>query len=75
MLFNSYVFIFLFFPLCLVGYYGLIRRNRKRAAQFFLLMMSFWFYGYFQVNYLLIMLFSIAVNYCFQLVWAAVPAV
>ena len=66
MLFNSYVFIFLFFPLCLVGYYGLIRRNRKRAAQFFLLMMSFWFYGYFQVNYLLIMLFSIAVNYCFH---------
>lgn len=66
MLFNSYIFIFLFFPLCLLGYYGLIHWNKKRAAQLFLLAMSFWFYGYFQVKYLLIMLFSIAVNYCFH---------
>lgn len=66
MIFNSYVFIFLFFPLCLFGYYALIYRKKKRAAQCFLLLMSFWFYGYFQVNYLLIMLFSIAVNYCFH---------
>lgn len=66
MLFNSYIFIFLFFPICLLGYYGLLRLRKKEAAQFFLLAMSFWFYGYFQVNYLLIMLFSIAVNYCFH---------
>lgn len=66
MLFNSYIFIFLFFPLCLLGYYVLVYRKQKRAAQCFLLLMSFWFYGYFQVNYLLIMLFSIAINYCFH---------
>ena len=66
MLFNSYIFIFLFFPICLLGYYGLLHLQKKEAAQFFLLAMSFWFYGYFQVNYLLIMLFSIAVNYCFH---------
>lgn len=66
MLFNSYIFIFLFFPICLLGYYGLLRLRKKEAAQLFLLAMSFWFYGYFQVNYLLIMLFSIVVNYCFH---------
>jgi len=66
MLFNSYIFIFLFFPICLLGYYGLLRLRKKEAAQLFLLAMSFWFYGYFQVNYLLIMLSSIAVNYCFH---------
>ena len=66
MLFNSYLFIFLFFPLCLFGYYSLLYRKKKRAAQFFLLAMSFWFYGYFQINYLLIMVGSIVVNYCFH---------
>ncbi len=66
MLFNSYLFIFLFFPLCLFGYYSLLHRKKKRAAQFFLLAMSFWFYGYFQINYLLIMVGSIVVNYCFH---------
>ena len=35
-------------------------------AQLFLVAMSFWFYGYFQVNYLLIMITSILVNYAFH---------
>lgn len=74
MLFNSYIFIFLFFPLCLLGYYGLIHRKKKRAAQFFLLAMSFWFYGHFQLNYLLIMLFSIVVNYCFHRLLSKKPS-
>ena len=74
MLFNSYIFIFLFFPICLLGYYGLLHLQKKEAAQFFLLAMSFWFYGYFQVNYLLIMLFSIAVNYCFHRLLSKAPS-
>ena len=39
MLFNSYIFIFLFFPICLLGYYGLLHLQKKEAAQFFLLAM------------------------------------
>lgn len=66
MLFNSYIFIFLFFPVCLIGYYSLIRWKKREAAQLFLIAMSFWFYGYFQINYLLIMIFSIACNYIFH---------
>ena len=66
MLFNSYIFIFLFFPICLLGYYGLIHSQRTEAAKIFLIAMSFWFYGYFNVSYLLIMVCSIGVNYMFH---------
>lgn len=66
MLFNSYIFIFLFFPVCLIGYYSLLHWGKKELAQLFLIAMSFWFYGYFQINYLLIMIFSIACNYFFH---------
>ncbi len=66
MLFNSYIFIFLFFPVCLFGYYGLLRLQREQTAKVFLVAMSFWFYGYFNLSYLLIMICSIAGNYLFH---------
>ncbi len=66
MLFNSYIFIFLFFPICLIGYYVFVHFKKKELAQLFLVLMSFWFYGYFQINYLLIMILSIAGNYIFH---------
>ncbi|MDE6662509.1 MAG: MBOAT family protein [Lachnospiraceae bacterium] len=66
MLFNSYIFIFLFFPICLIGYYGFVHFKKKELAQLFLVLMSFWFYGYFQINYLLIMILSIVGNYIFH---------
>ncbi len=66
MLFNSYLFVFVFFPICLLGYYGLLRVHRPRAARVFLTAMSLWFYGYFNLSYLLIMVCSIAVNFLFH---------
>ncbi|MCM1086713.1 MAG: hypothetical protein NC419_01065 [Muribaculaceae bacterium] len=66
MLFNSYIFVFLFFPICLIGYYALVHWKQKQGAQLFLIAMSFWFYGYFRVEYLLIMVVSIAGNYLFH---------
>ena len=74
MLFNSYIFIFLFFPICLIGYYSLIHFKKKELAQLFLVLMSFWFYGYFQINYLLIMIFSIAGNYIFHRIMSQNPS-
>lgn len=66
MLFNSYIFLFLFLPLCLAGYYGL--KNRQTTlAKVWLIGFSLWFYGYFSLNYLLIMVFSILGNYGFHL--------
>lgn len=73
MLFNSYIFVFIFFPLCLFGYYGLLRMKRPEAAKVFLTVMSFWFYGYFNLSYLLIMAGSIAFNYIFHLLLSKNP--
>ena len=67
MLFNSYIFVFLFFPLCLSGYYGLLHVKKAQAAKIFLTIMSLWFYGYFNLSYLLIMVGSIVFNYIFHL--------
>lgn len=63
MLFNSYIFIFLFLPLALLGWYGLNKRKAYDLAKFFIAGMSLWFYGYFNLYYLAIILVSILVNY------------
>lgn len=63
MLFNSYVFVLLFFPLCLIGYFTLNRFKKYSMAQMFLFGMSLWFYGYFNPGYLLIIVSSILLNY------------
>lgn len=63
MLFNSYIFIFLFLPVALIGYFGLNRIEKYDLAKYFLVGMSLWFYAYFNLSYLWIILVSIAVNY------------
>ena len=63
MLFNSYVFILAFLPLCLIGYFGLNHFHKYSLGQFFLLAMSLWFYAYFNIRYLPVILVSILMNY------------
>ena len=63
MLFNSYLFIFLFLPLSLLGYFGLNHMGKPKAALVFLTGMSLWFCGFGSLSYLVILLFSILVNY------------
>lgn len=63
MLFNSYIFIFLFFPLVLIGYYGLGRAGLYKPVLAFLTGMSLWFYGYNDIHYLAILVISILINY------------
>jgi len=67
MLFNSYIFIFLFFPLVVFGYYGLHHIGWDKAALGFLVVMSLIFYGYNSTVYLVILVVSIILNYL--LVW------
>ena len=67
MLFNSYIFIFIFLPLCLAGYFLLNRFGLKKTALAFLFGMSLWFYGYFNMSYLAIIVSSIVVNYLFYI--------
>jgi alginate O-acetyltransferase complex protein AlgI len=63
MLFNSYVFIFIFLPLALGGWYLLNHFGLRKTACVFISGMSFWFYAYFNIKYLFLLLFSIAMNY------------
>ncbi|MBQ4416181.1 MAG: MBOAT family protein [Butyrivibrio sp.] len=65
MLFNSYIFILLFLPVTVTGYY-LLNRAGIRAGEWWLLAMSLWFYGYFNPWYLLLIGSSIVVNYFFS---------
>lgn len=65
MLFNSYIFVLLFLPICLLGYFCLNRLEKYNTALLFLLGMSLWFYGYFNPKYLFVILISIIVNYGF----------
>ena len=67
MVFSSYVFIFAFLPVVLLGYYLLPRffsgGRPRRAQNLFLIAASLFFYGYFNVSYLLLISTSILVNY------------
>ncbi len=63
MQFNSYIFILCFLPIALILYYTLHHFGKDKLAKAFLLGMSLWFYGYFNVSYLAIICVSICVNF------------
>ena len=63
MLFNSYIFIFLFLPLCVSGWYVLNLFKNNAWAKCFLLAMSLWFYAYFNIKYLFLIIISIIANF------------
>lgn len=63
MLFNSYIFICLFLPLTLLGYFGLRKYEKHELAKIFLVLMSLWFYAYNNPSYLILILSSIVVNF------------
>ncbi len=65
MLFNSYIFILLFLPLVLSGYYIFNHFECYRVSSLFLLIMSLIFYAYFNISYLPIIISSIIINYIF----------
>ena len=64
MLFNSYVFIFLFLPMCWLLYFGCNKRHWYKMGLVALTIMSFLFYAYNNVSYLILLVFSIVFNWC-----------
>ncbi len=72
MLFNSYIFIFLFLPLVLLGYYGLNHIKQYKLALGYVVAMSMWFYGYNSLQYLVILIISILLNFSIVEVMAKV---
>ncbi len=63
MLFNSYIFIFLFCPITFIGFYLFGARGHHRLAIFWLVGASLFFYGWWNPLYLIIIVASILVNY------------
>lgn len=66
MLFNSYVFVLAFFPVVLIGYFGLNHCKKYFAAKVFLVLCSLFFYGYYNWWYLFIICLSVLFNYEFS---------
>lgn len=67
MLFNSYVFLFYFLPVSIVGYYGLSKYVNITAAQIWLAGSSFVFYGWWNPFFVLLLVTSITANYLISL--------
>ena len=63
MLFNSYIFLFAFLPVALVGYYAAARLLGPRACKLWLCASSFAFYGWWNPALVILLAGSIAFNY------------
>jgi alginate O-acetyltransferase complex protein AlgI len=63
LLFNSYEFIFLFFPLSVFGYFICARLFSIEIALGFLVIASLYFYAYWNPVYLILLIFSISFNF------------
>jgi D-alanyl-lipoteichoic acid acyltransferase DltB (MBOAT superfamily) len=63
MLFNSYIFIFVFLPITWLGFQWLRSAGGNEPALFWLVLASLVFYGYWEPVYLVLMISSIVANY------------
>ena len=65
MLFSSIEFIFVFLPITLIGYFLLCKHKNSTPIVFWLICCSLFFYAYWDLPYILLLLFSIIVNFLF----------
>lgn len=63
MLFNSYIFIFLFLPLSLIGFYTIGRICHRNLAFVWLGATSLFFYGWWNHQHVIVILVSVIFNY------------
>ena len=63
MLFNSYIFIFVFLPITLLGFYVIGSQGRHKVALAWLVAASLFFYGWWNPAYLGLILGSMLFNY------------
>lgn len=63
MLFTSYFFLFFFLPIVLAIYH-VLPENKIGSKNILLFGASLWFYAWGEPLYVLLLLFSILINYC-----------
>ncbi len=61
-LFNSYEFIFLFLPITIIGFF-LVSKKRRQYGTLWLVLASFFFYGWWDYHYVPLLAASICFNY------------
>ena len=70
MLFNSYLFLFAFLPIALIGYYFIGKYSNKKWTIIWLILISLVFYGWYNPAYLFFLIGSIIVNYSLGIIIA-----
>lgn len=73
MYFNSYIFLFVFLPLVILGYYFINSTGRYRLGLLFLLGMSWWFYAFIHPAHLVLLVVSTVINYMIYLLYERYP--
>jgi alginate O-acetyltransferase complex protein AlgI len=68
LLFNSIEFLFVFLPVCFFGAFLLFRGNRPHLALLFVVLCSFFFYGYWNIEHVFVIILSIILNYSFGII-------
>ncbi|MFT7618393.1 MAG: alginate O-acetyltransferase complex protein AlgI [Planctomycetota bacterium] len=63
MLFNSYLFIFIFLPIVLAGFGLLAKRDDRRACLLWLVVGSLFYYGWWNPDYLILLGISVTFNF------------
>lgn len=63
MLFNSYAFIFLYLPIVFCVFFSLAKYGGHRGATLWLVLASFFFYGWWDYRYVLLLFASICFNF------------
>ena len=63
MLFNSYIFLFAFLPVTLLGFYLIQNRGHHSSSIFWLVAASLFFYGWWNPAYLVLLVFSTIFNF------------
>jgi len=63
MLFNSPIYIFLFLPIAVLIYFLLNKHSNEAVGKGWLVLASLFFYGYWNANYLVLIIASMLVNY------------
>ncbi|NLG03118.1 MAG: MBOAT family protein, partial [Clostridia bacterium] len=61
--FSSFIFLLLFLPITIIGYFLLNKKNHNEIAKLFLFVMSLWFYAYSDYHFLIILILSILLNF------------
>lgn len=64
--FDSFEFLFVFLPICILSFWSFINLKKKNFAIISLILFSLFFYAWFEVKFLFLIIISVVFNYFFS---------